>query len=230
MDNQYWIDCFSEKGALWIHDDNPKRPHALLTSGKHSSGFFNSEFVIEDVETLSKAAGDLVQRMSNALDRALLQDIPHPTFSLQRVMGPAFGAVGIAYAIAHAVYKLTDKQTTWGYFVKEGEGAEKRMTIPRADVQEGDNILLTEDVITTAGSLVLAEKAVLERGANVLPYILALVNRSGLQTVLNGKRIIALIDHPMPMWAPEACPLCAAGSEAIRPKGTENWKRLNATY
>lgn len=222
MDNQYWIECFSKKGALWIHDDNPKRPHALLTSGKHSSGFFNSEFVIEDVETLAEASGDLIQRLLSV----------SPSLPVHRIMGPAMGAIALAFAVADAYYHFSavEDGITWGYFVKEGEGAEKRMTIPRANIKEGDNILLTEDVITTAGSLALAEKAVLERGANVLPYILALVNRSGLETVLDGKRIIALINHPMPMWAPEACPLCAAGSEAIRPKGTENWVRLNATY
>ncbi|MCW1891805.1 MAG: hypothetical protein KIH65_001000 [Candidatus Uhrbacteria bacterium] len=222
MDNQYWIECFSKKGALWIHDDNPKRPHALLTSGKHSSGFFNSEFVIEDVEMLAEASGDLIQRLLSV----------SPSLPVHRIMGPAMGAIALAFAVADAYYHLSavEDDITWGYFVKEGEGGEKRMTIPRANIKEGDNILLTEDVITTAGSLALAEKAVLERGANVLPYILALVNRSGLETVLDGKRIIALINHPMPMWAPEACPLCAAGSEAIRPKGTENWKRLNATY
>jgi hypothetical protein len=54
------------------------------------------------------------------------------------------------------------------------------------------------------------------------------VNRSGL-TEVNGMKIVALIDHPMPMWAPEECPLCPQGSEAIRAKG-ENWARLTAAY
>ena len=38
----------------------------------------------------------------------------------------------------------------------------------------------------------------------------------------------AVIDKAMPMWVPEECPLCQAGSEAIRPKG--NWDRLTADY
>jgi len=33
-------------GALWIHDGNPQRPHALLTSGNHSNGFFNASFIM----------------------------------------------------------------------------------------------------------------------------------------------------------------------------------------
>lgn len=37
-----WIDRFKERDALWLHDGNVRRPHALLTSGKHSDGFFNS--------------------------------------------------------------------------------------------------------------------------------------------------------------------------------------------
>ena len=48
--------------------------------------------------------------------------------------------------------------------------------------------------------------------------------------VMNGRTIIALIDQPMNNWEPNECPLCQGGSEAIRPKGKENWDRLNAIY
>jgi hypothetical protein len=34
----------------------------------------------------------------------------------------------------------------------------------------------------------------------------------------------------MPMWTARDCPLCMQGSEAIRPKGKENWDRLNKKY
>ena len=63
----------------------------------------------------------------------------------------------------------------------------------------------------------------------MFPFVAVLVNRSGL-TEVGGKKIVALIDRPMPMWTPDECPLCKAGSEAIRAKGSENWARLKATY
>jgi orotate phosphoribosyltransferase len=89
-------------------------------------------------------------------------------------------------------------------------------------------VLFCEDVLTTGGSVELAEDAVLENGGIVLPYILVLVNRSGL-TEVNGKKIIALINRDFPKWTPEECPLCKEGSEAIPPKG-DNWELLKLTY
>ena len=88
-------------------------------------------------------------------------------------------------------------------------------------------VLLCEDVLTIGGSVELTAEATMAAGARVLQYLLVLVNRSGLAEV-GGKKIVALINRPMPMWMPEECPLCKAGSEAIRPK--DNWTRLNAAY
>jgi orotate phosphoribosyltransferase len=216
-----WLDEFKRVGALWLHDDNCNRPHALLTSEKHSSGFFNADRVIEDPSLLKDACARLVH---------LLERVLHPV-RIDRVMGPAMGAVTIAFSVAGAIQDrhLSPNDTSWGYFEKIGEGPEKRMTIPRANVRKGDRILLVEDVITTAGSLVLAERAVFDKEAIIIPFVLALVNRSG-HMVANGNSIIALIEHPMPTWAPEECPLCKQGSEAIRPKEGGNWQRLNDNY
>ncbi len=88
-------------------------------------------------------------------------------------------------------------------------------------------ILLCEDVLTTGSSVGYTETAIFDAGGTTLPFILVLVNRSGLKEV-NGKKVVTLIDHPMPMWMPDECPLCKQSSEAIRPK--EEWVRLNAIY
>ena len=61
----------------------------------------------------------------------------------------------------------------------------------------------------------------------VADKILVLVNRSGM-TELDGRKIIALIDHKMPIWTPDECPLCQQGSEAVRPKA--HWDQLTADY
>ncbi len=59
----------------------------------------------------------------------------------------------------------------------------------------------------------------------------ALLNQSGTDLRKRLEMwflVISLIEQPMPIWAPEDCPLCQQGSEAIRPKG--NSKRLTAEY
>jgi orotate phosphoribosyltransferase len=215
-----WIECYERKGALWIHDGNADRPHALLTSGLHSSGFFNSELVMEDSYLLDEACADLVET---------LETVCHSHRRL-RVVGPAMGAITLADGLArHLAEVRLPSGCLRAYTEKEGEGENLKMVFKRTTIHEGEEILLCEDVLTTGGSVGRAVKAVEEAKGIVLPYIAILVNRSGLSEV-DGRKIVALIDCSMPMWAAEECPLCKQDSEAIRPKGKENWARLKAKY
>ncbi len=220
-----WISEYKERRALWIHDGNPLRPHALLSSGKHSNGFFNSEIVMEDARFLAYACAELVF----AHAREVLADNGLDIYSIDRVVGPAMGAITIAHEIAKSIAERRGNKCLRAYTEKEGDGEGKLMTFKKTAIFEGERVLAVEDVLTTGGSVDATANAIIKAGGIVLPLVVVLVNRSGLKEV-SGKRIVALIDHPMPMWAPEECPLCKEGSEAIRPKGAENWKRLNASY
>ena len=220
-----WIEQYREKDALWIHDGNPKRPHALLTSGKHSNGFFNSRLVIPDETLLCDAASDLLELLANSGEATGL--------GITMVVGPQTGATKLAELISKQVPNYTGEECFWASPTKNEEDGKKSMVFSTEDlvVLSGQSVLPCDDVLTTSGSVGLTTTAVTAAGGIVLPFVLVLVNRSGL-TDANGKKIIALIDHPMPMWNPESngCPLCVAGSEAIRPKGKEEWARLNAAY
>ncbi len=61
---EHWMRVCQENHVLWLHDGNPKRPHALLTSGKHSTGFFNGGILTEDAALLDRAADDIVSRLA----------------------------------------------------------------------------------------------------------------------------------------------------------------------
>ncbi|MFA5764245.1 MAG: phosphoribosyltransferase family protein [Candidatus Paceibacterota bacterium] len=216
---EQWIEEYKKKDALWIHDENPKRPHALLTSGKHSNGFFNSRLVIPDEELLREAACDLVEKLvSHGVDIA----------KVAVVVGPQTGATKLAQLICAQILHVTKDSCFWASPAKNEEDGKKSMLFDSEELElfPGQSILLCEDVLTTGGSVGLTESAVANAGGATLPFLLVLVNRSGLKEV-NGKKIIALIDREMPMWDPGKCPLCIAGSEAVRPK--ENWARLNAS-
>lgn len=214
-----WIEQYKQKGAFWIHDGNPQRPHALLTSGKHSSGFFNSELVMEDSILLDEACFDLVRLLER--EGVTLNEV-------DRVVGPAMGAITLAHDISRHIGRARDRFCLRAYTEKEtDDDGRKIMTFKKTAIRSGELILAVEDVLTTGGSVELTSRAVWRSGGTLLPFVAVLVNRSGL-TEVDGKKIVALIDRPMPMWAPDECPLCKEGSEAIRPKGTENWSRLNA--
>lgn len=215
-----WIGQYQQKGALWFHDGNPKRPHALLTSGKHSSGFFNSRLVIPDEPLLREAASDLLElffRQGGDISK------------IEGVVGPQTGATKLAELTSYQVMAHTRGRCFWASPAKSDEGGVKSMVFSDEDLAllPGKSILSGEDVLTTGNSVALAATAVTNAGGIVMPFVLTLVNRSGL-TEAGGKKIIALIDHSMPMWTSEECPLCKEGSDALRPK--ENWAHLNARY
>lgn len=207
-----------------MHDGNPRRPHAHLTSNdNHSNGFFNGGLVIADANfTFNGCCHGLKAMLAHTELKALLE-AEHI-----RVMGPAMGAVGLAAMFAVNLTSL-HPSVSWGYFEKQGEGTSKRMIIPRADIQPYETILIIEDTITTGSSAILGKQAVQEVGASVFPYLISLVNRSGQESI-NGHKIFSLVDIHLPTWSPEECPLCKEGSQAIKCKGRNNWARLNAEY
>ncbi|MBL1434489.1 hypothetical protein COB87_002910 [Candidatus Wolfebacteria bacterium] len=215
-----WISQFKERGALWLHDGNSKRPHALLTSGMHSDGFFNSELVMEDSIFLNNACSYLVE---------LLQQDNLDLSSVDRVVGPAMGAITLANDISRNLGLRRSRSCLRAYVEKEMDGNKKIMVFKKTLIRSKERILIVEDVLTTGGSVELTAAAITKAGGTVLPFVAVLVNRSNL-TEVGGRKIIALINRPMPMWTPKKCPLCKKGSEAIRPKGTKNWNRLNTSY
>ena len=215
-----WYKKYQSKGALWVYDGATGRPHALLTSGNHSDGFFNSELVLEDPSLLDEATADLVE--------LLRQDGLSPN-EVGRVVGPAMGAITLAHDIArHIARQQTSCNVCFSAFTeKDVEGEEKIMVFRKSSIRRGERVLLTEDVLTTGGSVELTSRAANKAGCTMLPFVAVLVNRSGL-TEVDGRKIIALIERPISTWKPEDCPLCKQGSQPLRPKETRNWRKLIA--
>lgn len=215
MDQESWIEKFTDIGAFWLHDGNSKRPHALLTSGNHSNGFFNGSLVIRSPMTLCMVCAGLLSQLDEMFKRR----------RIGMVVGSAYGAITMAFEVARHI-GVCDA----GFTEPVEVDGEKEMILKRFPInKEVPTVLMVEDVMTTGGTTRKSIKAVESAGGEVIDFILVLVNRSGMQQ-LDGRRIVALIDREMPIWTPDECPLCKDGSEAIRPKGTENWSRLTGQY
>jgi len=216
-DETGWIRAYTDRGALWIHGGNAAEPHALLTSGNHSDGFFNSRLVTDDNELLREAVCDLFENFR--LDGG-------PLAKVKAVVGPQVGATKLASFLSQRFAAHSGDTSICAASPAKGErGGEKVMIFDDQDLKKiaGKSVLLCEDVLTTGGSVELAGEAVLEAGGSVLPFVAALVNRSG-KTQLGGLQVVALINQCMSNWSPEECPLCKKGSRPLRPK--DNWSEF----
>ena len=216
---------YKGKDALWFHDGNKLRPHALLTSGKHSSGFFNSRIIIADEKLLKEAAADLIANFLDTFSLAEELDNLH----VSCIVGPQTGATRLAELLSIEILPFIENDCLWASPRKDDTLGKKSMIFSDAELgfMKGQSVLLCEDVVTTGGSIDLTVEAITKAGGTVLPFVLALVNRSG-ESEVSGKKIIALINRRMPMWEPVDCPLCKHDSKAVRPK--ENWAKLTAEY
>ena len=186
--------------------------HFKLSSGNHSEYYLQSAKVLEDPKT------------ANLLATALAEQIKQSGLQIDTVCAPALGGLIAGYALAQAL--------DCRYIFAERVNGE--MSIRRGfEVSEGEKVLMCEDIITTGGSAMEAAEVVKSLGGKVVG-VAALANRgfckrenSNVTTKPNCKLpqdipFFALADFEFEMYAPEECPMCKAGSEAIKPGSRGN--------
>ena len=220
-----WEKLYEEKRAYWSHDNNFSRPHVELTTlGMHARDFFNSKLVMADPCALREIVVGIV-------DRYIAQG--GVTSFVERVVGPE---KALAQALCDEINIRTRDEDRgpkgpcqWGSLTKVGEGSSKKFVFddPEHAVEEGEIVLLSDDVFTTGGTLKLAMNAVRERKGRLLGFVCIIVNRSSDDKV-EKKEIVSLIKKPMVVYHPDACPLCDERSVAVRAQG--NWDLLTAEY
>ncbi|UFS62478.1 orotate phosphoribosyltransferase [Sulfurimonas sp. HSL-3221] len=197
---------------IYLDADAMLEGHFKLSSGNHSQFYLQSAKVLEDPKTAMKLAN------------ALADQIKASGVKIDTVCSPAIGGLIAGFALAQAL----DAR----YIFTERVGGE--MTLRRGfDVKEGETILVCEDIITTGGSAMEAAAAVEGLGAKVVAFA-ALANRgfcrrehSSIETKPSCKLpgdlpFFALADFDFEIYAPEECPMCKAGSEAIKPGSRGN--------
>lgn len=181
--------------------------HFILSSGNHSNRYLQSAKVLED------------PKRGALLAEALAEMICQSGIEVDTVCAPALGGVIAGYELARAL-------DVRSIFVERKEG---EMQLRRGfEVSKGEKVLICEDIITTGGSAMEAATIIEQLGANVVAFA-ALANRGFCQRVgsdtapkeecklPNDVKFFALDDFEFAMYAPDACPLCESGSQAIKP-------------
>jgi orotate phosphoribosyltransferase len=184
----------SERQTLELYEKTGAlmRGHFRLTSGLHSDVYLQSALVLQFPEHAA------------ALGTALAA--PFRADGVQTVLAPAIGGILVAHEVARALGVRA--------LFTEREGGVMRLRRGFA-LAAGERCLVVEDVITTGGSTREVVQCVEDLGGAVVG-VGSLIDRSGGAAAFTVKRT-ALATVSATTWAPEGCPLCKAGSQAIKP-------------
>ena len=166
--------------------------HFKLSSGLHSDRYLQSALVLQYPE--------FAEQMGRAL-AARLQHL-QPTV----VLSPALGGVVIGQEVGRALRLRS-------IFAERQDG---KLTLRRGfTLSPSDRVVVVEDVITTGLSTRETIDAAEAAGAQVLGAA-AIIDRGADAARLNVP-LQALVRLEVPAYAPEACPLCAAGQPVVKP-------------
>ncbi len=183
--DQHLLSIFQETGALL-------EGHFQLTSGLHSPRYLQCALVLQH-----PAHAEWIGKAIAAHFRSE---------QIKTVAAPAIGGIIVAHEVARAL-------GVRALFTEREAGV---MTLRRGfRLEEGERVLVVEDVVTTGGSTRETIDAVLSAGAQVAGAA-SIIDRSG-GGVDVGVRRLALLTLDVPAYDPADCPLCRQGSNAIKP-------------
>ncbi|HLV06941.1 MAG TPA: orotate phosphoribosyltransferase [Croceibacterium sp.] len=169
--------------------------HFVLSSGRHSAYYLQCARVLMDPERAGRLAIGLAQKLPRDLRS-----------QIRKVVSPAMGGIIIGHEMGRAL-------SVEAIFLERPEGTfELRRGF---EINEGDKVLLVEDVITTGLSSREAIKAVEAAGGKVLAAA-ALVDRTGGSVDL-GVPFHPLVTINFPTYAEDELPAELAALPAIKP-------------
>ena len=168
--------------------------HFLLTSGRHSDKYMQCAKVFRHAKYSEELCAALAQMYADC--------------TIDVVIGPAMGAVQMAYEVSRAV-------GCENFFTERGEDG--KMVLRRGfEVTPGMKCLLVEDVVTTGGSVKEVIELVRAAGGEVVG-VGSLVDRSNGQVDF-GVPFKAVYPVEVVSWEAGECPLCKEGKQpAIKP-------------
>lgn len=168
--------------------------HFQLTSGLHSERYLQCALVLQNPKHAERLGKALAERLRNLTDS--------PDF----VIAPALGGILVAHEVARAI-------GIRGLFAERQGGA---LILRRGfRIEPDERCYVVEDVVTTGGSTRETMEVARKAGGIVLAAG-ALINRSGGRAEL-GIPTVALAELDIPNYPPDQCPLCRAGSTAVKP-------------
>ena len=168
--------------------------HFLLTSGLHSSLYFEKFRLLERPDLLSIFCKEMAEHFEDQ--------------GIERVAGPTTGGLVVAYEVARnlGVYWLLAERVD-----------SKREFRRGVKIKDGEGILVVDDVLTTGGSLRETIDAV-RRDGGVVIGIGVLVDRRDDGSEFEVP-VFSIYRSKAIHFSPESCPLCKGGVKLTQPGG-----------
>lgn len=141
----------------------------VLSSGKKSNYYIDMKKAITEP--------NILKTIAELIDQAIINE------KIDKVAGPALGAVPIATALSlkSEIPLLMIRKE------KKGYGTSKLI---EGELNEGDNVVVVEDVTTTGGSLLKAIKAIQENGGIVKKAFVVVDREEGAISSLKDEGIL----------------------------------------
>lgn len=212
---------FKTCGAYWLHPTytNPRAPHALLTTGKHSDIYINCPKVL--------CYTNLCQIMAYQIWFLVESNYRGP---IDWVTGSDSSGLGLSKDVAN-LFKCRWNPMQKVKPRRPGEG--EQQTWEKMVIKPDETVLHIEELMVTSTTAQRVRNGI--NGAHVnypikfVPFLPVLVLRPEVRkpVQIEGTNIIAPLYFETQVVDPavDTCPFCAEGSEAIKPKG-KNWEIL----
>lgn len=168
--------------------------HFLLSSGRHSRQYIQCAKLIENPVYCEEVAKIIAQKIKDA------------GIKVDLCVGPAMGGIIIAYEVARAL----------GVNAIFTERLDNVMTLRRGfEIEEGMNVIIVEDVVTTGKSSFETVDVIEKEGANTVA-LTSIVNRSGLDEI-NGLKLISATKIQIDSFDPNELPEDLKETPAVKP-------------
>lgn len=165
--------------------------HFLLSSGLHSSKYIQCAKMLQYPDKAALVCSALAEKFKE--------------LEIEVVVGPAMGGIIVAHEVAKSL----------GVRAIFAERENEAMKLRRGfSINEGERVLIVEDVITTGGSILEVANLVKSLKGKVIS-LASLIDRS------NDKEfylpIVSLLKIKAITYEKNGCPLCAEGLPLVKP-------------
>lgn len=192
MKREEIINIFKEAGVLL-------EGHFLLTSGRHSKQYLQCAKLFQLPKYSEVISKELADKFKDA--------------EIDVVIGPAIGGIILAYEVA--------KQLNVKNVFAERENGQ--MTLRRGfSINEGDKVLVVEDVVTTGGSVKEVIDIVKEMKGEVVG-VGSVVDRSSNNRKFD-EELKSVIKFEIETFSSDECPMCKENIPVVKPGSRKVFK------